>query len=73
MAALRRSQRSIKLLQRFGSVVRTDDLTKEDLGNSISKERKQNYALYPIEIKEIDPTNRQTKVHHVGYSDTYDE
>ena len=57
MAALRRSQRSIKLVQRFSSVVRTEDLTKEDLGHSISKKRKQNYSLYPIEIKEIDPIN----------------
>jgi len=73
MAALRRSQRSIKVVQRFGSVVRTGDLTKEGLGHSISRKRKQNYALYLIEIKEIDPINRQAKVHYVGYSDKYDE
>ena len=58
MAALRRSQRSMKLVQHFISVVRPNDLTKEDLGHSISKKRKKNYAVYPIEIKELDPINR---------------
>ena len=54
---------------------KTDDLTGEDLGHSISKKRRQNYALYPIpiDIKEKYPINRQEKVHNVGYSDKFDQ
>ena len=70
MASIRKSQRSHRPVERFGSEASSDSITIQKVSN---RKVKADTNLYDINIKEIHSAFKRIKVHFIGYEEKFDE